>query len=68
MGVNTSEEAAVYFEKIMGKMDLKVDIRINETQLLLLADSVNPIRLRNNPIQLEKEVLKQLYADVFGGV
>lgn len=68
MGVNTSEEAAVYFEKIMGKMDLKIDIRINETQLLLLADSVNPIRLRNNPIQLEKEVLKRLYADIFGGV
>lgn len=65
MGVNTSEDAVTCFENIMDKVDLNIDVKIDEKQLLLLTSSVNPIRLKNNPIQLEKEVLKRLYADIF---
>ncbi len=65
MGVNTSEDAVTCFENIMDKIDLNIDVKIDEKQLLLLTSSVNPIRLKNNPIQLEKEVLKWLYADIF---
>lgn len=66
MGVNSSEKAVEYFKEIMGKMGLGIDIKIDEVQLTLLASSVNPVRLKNNPVRLEAGVLRGMYGEIFG--
>ncbi|CCZ60349.1 phosphonoacetaldehyde reductase [Hungatella hathewayi] len=65
MKESTAEKAVEYFEGIMDKMGLGTDIRIDNAQLTLLASSVNPVRLKNNPVRLDSEVLSEMYSEIF---
>lgn len=54
-----------YFKSMMLK--LKMDCPVSsdkERELNILAQSVNPVRLRNNPVALNMEVLKDMYGRI----
>lgn len=62
MGCGTAEEAITKFRRMMMEMEMANPIAVNrEEELGVLSVSVNPIRLKNNPIELNKETIKNLY-------
>lgn len=62
MGNDTPEKAIQYFREIMDQLELTNPVANNkDTDITILTQSVNPIRLKNNPIPLESEVLHSLY-------
>ena len=67
MGVNSAEKAIEIIRDMMSEMELdapKFDDD-SETELETLCQSVNPIRLRNNPIFLDYDSIYLLYNKVF---
>ena len=63
MGCKNAESGAKKLQKIF--MDLKFQIpKPSETQYTELKTSVNPIRLKNNPIKLDIETIDKLYREV----
>lgn len=65
MGYNNPVDAIEGFEEMMKKMDLHQPIAVNrETELDVLSKSVNPVRLKNNPIQIDEKTAKVLYNSI----
>lgn len=65
MGCNTLEEAIRVFEEMMTEMELKNPVTGNrEVELNVLSTSVNPVRLKNNPIQISQEAAKSIYNSI----
>ena len=64
MGCKSVEEAISKFEEMMVRMELKQPVLNAPEELDILAQSVNPVRLKNNPVYLSEEVLRNLYADI----
>ena len=62
IGVDTPAEAIVIFRNMMAKMELQNPVAGNrEEELEVLIKSVNPVRLKNNPVWIETLVARQLY-------
>ena len=61
--VATNEDAIKYFMSLLNKLNIS-SVTPNENDIEVLAKSVNPIRLRNNPIELTEEVLRELYLNI----
>ena len=62
MGVDTPTEAISVFRDIMLQMELTNPVSNNLTSdVILLTSSVNPVRLKNNPVELDKETIRRLY-------
>ncbi len=65
MGYNNPVEAIEGFENMMREMELKRPTAGNrEAELDVLSKSVNPVRLKNNPIQIDQENAKILYDSI----
>lgn len=65
MGCNTPMEAIDVFEQMMKEMELENPVAGNrEEELKMLSISVNPVRLKNNPIQINEETAKILYNSI----
>lgn len=65
MGYATPKEAINYFYQMMNDMELSKPFSINkEDDIKLLSVSVNPIRLKNNPINLSNEIIYKLYSNI----
>jgi len=65
MDCNTPVDAIDTFSQMMTDMDLRNPVSENRrVNLEVLSSSVNPVRLKNNPVYLSKEVLYNLYADI----
>lgn len=65
MGCNTPVEAIASFNKMMSEMNLESPVSSNrEEDLKFLLMSVNPVRLRNNPIVLSDRSISQLYQKI----
>lgn len=65
MGCCNPKEARALFEKIINEMDILTPVshdRINDINVL--THSVNPIRLRNNPVGLDEESIRKLYEKI----
>lgn len=63
MGCETPKEAITTFEEMMREMGLANPVSENkEEDLKVLSTSVNPVRLKNNPVALDVEVIKKLYS------
>ena len=63
MGCKTPWEAIGVFRKMMSEMELSNPIASNrEEELEELSTSVNPVRLKNNPIGIDPITAKQLYS------
>lgn len=63
MGASSAEEAIALFRQMMSLMELgnPVSGKDRVSELELLSNSVNPVRLKNNPISLNKDVALELY-------
>ena len=62
MGVQTPIEAITNFRCMMRQMELVNPISEHlQLDIPLLATSVNPIRLKNNPIKLDDKAIYSLY-------
>lgn len=63
MGCDSPEQAIEEFRQMMKDMDLKNPVAENrEEELKVLSTSVNPVRLKNNPIGLDVIVIEHLYS------
>lgn len=60
MRCRTAEEAAVKFREILVSLDLMIPIG-KETDYEILRTSVNPVRLKNNPIRLDEKTIDGIY-------
>lgn len=50
------------FKGILAELDMKYPVAKNkDTEIEALVESVNPIRLKNNPVALSTEVLREMY-------
>ena len=62
MGCNRPQQAIGVFHEMMKDMDLKNPVAGDrEKELKVLSTSVNPVRLKNNPVELSTAAIKQLY-------
>lgn len=62
MGCEHPKEAIAAFRNMMKDMELKNPVAVNrEEELEVLSTSVNPVRLKNNPVIVEKDMIPSLY-------
>ena len=62
MGANTPSEAITIFRDMMQQMELSNPVSEHlPSDILLLTSSVNPIRLKNNPVELKINAINNLY-------
>ncbi len=64
MGVKSSEEAVELFEKLLSRMNLEVPKGNKNEEIDLLVKSVNVERLRNFPIAITEEQLRDMYLQI----
>jgi alcohol dehydrogenase class IV len=65
MGVNSPIEAVRSFKKIMSKLQmLNPKFVKKEEDLDILTKSVNPVRLKNNPVELDDKTIYSLYEKI----
>lgn len=60
MGCGTARQGAEKFRALLSALDMP-EIKAEETDIPLLAASVNPVRLKNNPVRLDGAAIKGLY-------
>lgn len=62
MGCENPKEAIAEFRQMMKEMDLKNPVVSNrDEEIDVLSHSVNPVRLKNNPVLLDESTIKGLY-------
>ena len=60
-------QAIVKFRQMLSEMDIKNPISDNRSSdISILSSSVNPIRLKNNPVELDKETIVSIYEAIVG--
>lgn len=59
-------DVAEQFEFILDLIGLEAPELKNQDDIEILTDSVNPVRLGNNPIVLSRDDIRQLYKEIFG--
>lgn len=65
MGCETPAEAIALFRQMMMEIELKHPMAVNrDEELEVLSISVNPVRLKNNPVQLDSEARRMLYNQI----
>ena len=65
MGCNRTEDAIVLFREMMVEMELANPVASNkDEELELLSTSVNPVRLKNNPVNLDNKAIEELYCEI----
>ena len=65
MNVTTPQDAVLYFRKMRKEMSLANPISTNKEQEVdILSNSVNPVRLKNNPVKLNEDIIRSLYLDI----
>ena len=67
MGFENVSAAIDGFEHILTEMDLvnpTSDTRRRSAEIEVLSTSVNPIRLKNNPIELDNDAIRSLYEQI----
>ena len=51
-----------WLRRLLAELEMEQPVSINrETDLEILADSVNPLRLKNNPVTFSRDTLKAMY-------
>ena len=65
MNVTTPQDAISCFRKMMKEMSLENPVSKNKEQEVdILSHSVNPVRLKNNPVELDESSIRNLYFDI----
>ncbi len=60
LGQEDVKAAVEFFKSLLLKLNIAAPV-ISEKEIDILGASVNPVRLKNNPVALSEDVLKQLY-------
>lgn len=63
-GGSNADDGATEFERIYRELSLDTPKCSDDEILDKLAESVNPIRLGNNPVALSRDVLREMYAKI----
>ena len=67
MGCESPKQAIAEFCQMMKEMELKNPVADNrEEELKVLSTSVNPVRLKNNPVILDSCTINNLYNSIIG--
>ena len=66
MDCNNAREAANKFSVILSDLELLPPSLIEESQYMVLKESVNPVRLKNNPISFSVDEIDFLYKRILG--
>ena len=62
LGTAGPKDSIVFVRQMMKEMDMENPVAVNrEQELGLLTESVNPVRLKNNPVELTRDTLCNLY-------
>lgn len=62
---STPQEAVVYFRDLLQRMEMKYPVTTDrESDLAILTTSVNPVRLKNNPVALDTAAIGELYGGI----
>lgn len=62
MGCQTITEAIFKFRQMLREIDIQNPVSDNrKSDITLLSSSVNPIRLKNNPVALDEMAIKKIY-------
>lgn len=64
MGCDSAEEAAEVYGRLYEKLSLERPALQHPEELDVLAGSVNPVRLKNNPVRLDAKTLRTLYVEI----
>ena len=65
MGCSNPTDAIEVFEQMMADMELANPVAGNrEEELQILSTSVNPVRLKNNPVELSSDTIMSLYETI----
>lgn len=64
MGCKNVEEAIEIFNKMLREYGLYRDFEAKQEDYQVLSQSVNPVRLKNNPIELDLEAIDNLYHQI----
>ncbi len=65
MGCDDPDKAVSMFRQILSEMDINGPLATNrEKEIEILSHSVNPIRLNNNPIELDGQTIISLYESI----
>ena len=67
MGCASGEEAISKFSDMVDELGLKVPENVTDKDYEVLKNSVNPVRLKNNPVALSVEDIDFIYHSVLGG-
>ena len=62
MGCHTPTEAIAKFRGMLSDMEIQIPVSDDRTSdISILASSVNPVRLKNNPVELDEPTIRRLY-------
>ena len=65
MGCKTPEEAVLVFNQMMSDMEMQKPVPVNpDKELGILVHSVNPVRLKNNPVELDEQTIMRIYREI----
>ncbi len=64
MGGNGLEDAAVIFHRLLVRLNMNETLECSEAELEILANSVNMDRLKNHPMRLDTETIRELYREM----
>ena len=64
LGGCNSKSGADTFNRILLGLKLNIPVANNEDDYAVLAKSVNPVRLKNNPIKLDEQTIENLYRQI----
>ena len=64
LGLSNVEELSNFFSSILDKLDL-YNINVSRNDIDILVKSVNPTRLKNNPVGLSEEDIRSIYLNLF---
>ena len=67
LGCNGNNELKEYIRNLLRKLDL-YNVSYNLEDINLLKESVNPTRLKNNPIELDKQNIEMIYRRLFSEI
>lgn len=65
LGQESIEKGIEFLENFIAELKLLPDVEVGEEQLRELSMSVNPGRLKNNPIVFNQEELYEIYKEIF---
>lgn len=66
-GCADAMSAADRFQLLLEELELEVPLVVSENDFKIILKSVNPIRLKNNPVLLDIVALDYLYHQILGG-